>query len=182
MEEDLVMHARSLGSKIEVAADTPPTTALSKLKSYLSRLRFVVMIDDANRDGHQAAAEWIPASSEAHAVLVTSQQPAEELVHFESALGPFEKMTLSGFDEATSVELIRMMCKQCVYIINQADRLEVIVKQLDCLPLGVRLFGDWCNSRYHNPNSKLKALNRIHGSGGATSGGAEHTAAAADGA
>jgi len=149
VEEDLVVHARSLGSKIEVAADSPPSYALLKLKSYLSRLRFVAFIDDANCNGLQAAQQWIPASSEPHAFLVTSQQPAEELAPLETALGAFEKITLFGFDEATSLQMIKSICKRCVCIVNRSDQLKVVVGQLNCLPLGVRLFGDWCNARYH---------------------------------
>ena len=43
VEEDLVMHARSLGSKIGVAADSSPSDALTKFKDHLSRLRFVAI-------------------------------------------------------------------------------------------------------------------------------------------
>jgi tetratricopeptide (TPR) repeat protein len=161
VEEDLVVHARSLGSKIEVAADSPPSSALLKLKSYLSRLRFVAFIDDANSDGLQAAAQWIPASSEPHAFLVTSQQPAEELGPFETALGAFEKITLSGFDEATSLQLIKSICERCACIVNQADQLKVVVGRLNCLPLGVRLFGDWCNARYHRDVKTMNTAKKV---------------------
>ena len=149
VEQDLVLHARSLGRKIEVVVDSPPIFDLSKLKAYLSRLRFVAVIDDANSEGLRAVAQWIPSSSKPHAFLVTTQQPAEELASFETALGCFEKITLTGFDEVTSVELIQSICKQWVCLGNQVDKLKAVVRQLNCLPLGVRLFCDWCNARYH---------------------------------
>lgn len=109
VEEDLEMHARALGSKIAVAADSTPNDALVHLREYLSHLRFVAIIDDANADGLQAVAKWIPRSSACHAVLVTSQQPPEELSFVEASLGPFEKITLDQFTECSSVELLKLM-------------------------------------------------------------------------
>ena len=103
VEESLLMHARNLGSKIGVLADTAPHVALANLKAHLSCLRFVAIVDDANCEGLQAAAQWIPVSTASHAILITSQQPAEELSAIELAHGVFEKIALSEFDCSTSV-------------------------------------------------------------------------------
>ena len=103
VEESLLVHARNLGSKIGVYADTAPHVALSNLKAHLSCLRFVAIVDDANCEGLQAAAQWIPVSTAPHAILITSQQPAEELSAIELAHGVFEKIALSEFDCSTSV-------------------------------------------------------------------------------
>ena len=162
VEEDLVMYARSLGSKIGVAAGCPPSDALNKFKGYLSLLRYVAIIDDANADGLQAAARWIPVSSGLQAVLVTSQQPLEELMSISTALGAFETMALSGFDESTSVELLQRLLKRCVAMADQAHRLRDVAGRLEHLPLGVRLFGEWSQARYHRDakpmNSERKAF------------------------
>ena len=135
VEDDVLVAAHSLGSKIAVAADTPRSDALRHFKDYLSRLRFVTIIDDANVDGLQAAARLIPVSSAVHAVLVTSQQNEEELM-IETTLGFFDKVVLCGFDESTSIELIR---KRCPSLCSDLQRLKNVTGRLD-LPLGVRLF------------------------------------------
>jgi len=145
VEEDVLVAAHSLGSKIAVAADTPASDALKLFKDYLSRLRFVAIIDDANVDGLQAAARLIPVSSALHAVLVTSQQKEEELAPIEGTLGRFEKISLCGFEESTSVELMR---KRCPAICGQEQRLKDVAGRLDHLPLGVRLFCEWSQARY----------------------------------
>jgi hypothetical protein len=145
VEEDALVVARSLGSRIGVTADTSPSDALRLFKDYLSRLRFVAVIDDANVEGLQAAARLIPVSSALHAVLVTSQQKEEELTPIEGTLGRFEKIALHGFEESTSVELMR---KRCPAMCSQELRLKDVAGRLDHLPLGVRLFCEWSQARY----------------------------------
>jgi len=130
-------------ARLPVAADTPPSDALRLFKDYLSRLRFVAIIDDADVDGLQAAARLIPVSSALHAVLVTSQQKEEELAPIEGTLGRFEKITLCGFEESTSVELMR---KRCPAICSQEQRLKmspgawtIFRWECDCFASGARL-------------------------------------------
>lgn len=156
VEEDLVVHARSLGSKIDVSTSCTPIEALSKLKSHLGHSRFVAIIDDANADGLRAAADWIPVSTALHALLVTSQQPAEELAAIEISHGLFEKVDLLQFDLSTSVDLITKICSRCPAIITQTDCLQDIAGCMDNLPLGVRLFAEWCQSQYQRHSRALR--------------------------
>jgi hypothetical protein len=128
-EEDLIAHARSLGSKIAVAPDSASSVALTNLKQYLSCLRFVAIIDDANSDGLQAAAKWIPKSSALHLILVTSQQERGELSAIESAHGSFRKISLPEFDSFTSLKLLQKICNRCVSICDQTERLESIAQR-----------------------------------------------------
>jgi hypothetical protein len=96
VEEDLITHACSLGSKISAAADTVPSVALTNLKNYLARLRFVAIIDDANADGLRAAADWVPVSSALHLILITSYHSSDELLPLEAVYGSFTKIALCG--------------------------------------------------------------------------------------
>ena len=146
VEDDVLIAARSLGSKIGVAADTPPSDALKSFADYLSHLRFVAIIDDADVDGLQAAARLIPVSSAFHSVLVTSQQKEEELMSIEATLGCFQKIALSAFDERTSVELIR---KRCPLLCSEEQRLKDVAERLCHHPLGLRMFCEWSQARYH---------------------------------
>jgi Cdc6-like AAA superfamily ATPase len=146
MEEDLMTYARSLGSKIAVAADTAAGVALTNLRNYLAHLRFVAIIDDADADGLQAAAKWIPVSSALHMILVT--QPSGELTAMESAYGAFTRIELSKFDPSTSVALLQKICEKCSAMKDETQRFQSIAERLDHLPLGVRLFGEWSQARY----------------------------------
>jgi hypothetical protein len=135
VEDDVLIAARSLGSKIGVSSDTPPSDALKSFSDYLSHLRFVVIIDDADVDGLQAA-RLIPVSSALHAVLVTSQQNEEELMSIEATLGRFQKIVLSAFDERTSIELIR---KRCPSLCGEEQRLKDVAERMCHHPHGLRL-------------------------------------------
>ncbi len=157
VEEDLVVQARSLGSKIGVFADTATHVALTNLKAHLSSLRFVAVIDDANSEGLQAAAKWIPVSTALHAILITSQQPAEELASIEVAHGRFEKITLCEFDSSTSVVLLQKVCDRCPAVKDDVYRLQDVPARLHHLPLGVRLFGYWCQGRYQRDVRAMKS-------------------------
>ena len=156
VEEDLVVQARSLGSRIGVFADTAPHVALTNLKAHLSSLRFVAVVDDANSEGLQAAALWIPVSTASHAILVTSQQPAEELASIEAVHGRFEKIALSEFDSGTSVALLQKLCDRCPAVKDDVGRLQDVAARLHHLPLGVRLFGYWSQGRYQRDVRAMK--------------------------
>jgi tetratricopeptide (TPR) repeat protein len=156
VEEDLLMHARSLGSKIGVAADSLPRQALDKFKGHLSDLRFIAIIDDATGDGLQAAAQFVPVSSALYSVILTSQQPPGELAALDAAHGMFEKRELSKFDDSSSFQLLQNLCKPCSALIAEKDHLAGIARRMYHLPLAVRLFGEYSRSRYQREAKAMK--------------------------
>ncbi len=156
MEQDLMALALTLGGKIGVTAHSSPRDALSKLKDYLSHSRFIAVVDDADADGLQAAVRWIPASSARHAVLVTSQLPAAALRQLEASIGPFENIDLCGFDECSSLELICKLCDGCSFTAAQVGNLKAVAARSQHVPLAVRLFGNWSNSRYNRDVKTLR--------------------------
>ena len=146
-EEDLLLHARSLPGKVRAEVNSSPNDVLSKFKDFLSRARFVAVIDDANAHGLQAAARWIPKSSARHVVIVTCQS-SPLLSCMEHAFGRFDHVTLSGLDGSACVQLVCRLCKQCSFTASQLNELKQIAERSQHLPLAVRLFGIWSESRY----------------------------------
>ncbi len=68
----------------------------------------------------QTAARLIPVSSALHAVLVTSQQKEQKLKPIEGTLGRFTKIDLHGFEESSSVELMRKsLLERCPAMCSQ---------------------------------------------------------------
>jgi tetratricopeptide (TPR) repeat protein len=161
VEEDLVMHSRSLGSKIGVTVDSLSSEALMKLKNYLAHVRFVVVIDDANVEGLQTAAQWIPVSSALYSVIVTSQQPSDELSAFQAIHGHFEIMELAKFDEKVSLELLQKVCKLCTALAAAVDQLRNVAEQMNHLPVAVRLFAEYSRSRYQREVKALKEAKKV---------------------
>jgi tetratricopeptide (TPR) repeat protein len=146
-EDDLLLHARSLPDKFRAEVNAAPSDVLSKFKDFLSRVRFVAIIDDANADGLQAAARWIPKSSARHVVIVTCQS-SPVLSRMEHTLGRFDHVTLSGLDGSACVALVCRLCKHCSFTASQVNELKNIAERSQHLPLAVRLFGIWSESRY----------------------------------
>ena len=72
---------------------------------FLSRARFVAVIDGANADGLHAAARWIPKSSARHVVIVTCQS-SHLLSCMEHAFGRFDYVL--AMDEVNRRALARL--------------------------------------------------------------------------
>jgi hypothetical protein len=154
--EDIIMHSRSLGSRIGVSEASSAQELLENMKKYLSHVRFIAVIDDANSDGLQAAAKWIPRSKCRYCILLTSQQPASELGDIEAHHGKFRVLELNAFDDAASVALLVRMCSACGHLQEQSLRLLNAARFMGHLPLAIRLFGDWMRLRYVHCVKSLK--------------------------
>jgi tetratricopeptide (TPR) repeat protein len=157
-EQDLVLHARTLGC----AATSAPSDVLPKLRDYLSRARFVAVIDDADDAGLHAAARWIPSSSARHAVLLTSRlhRASPALRHVQAALGTFDTLLLTGLDEAAGMELLCKLCARCSFAPPHLLQLKTVARRSQLLPLALRVFGSWCNSRHHRDTDALHSARK----------------------
>jgi hypothetical protein len=133
---------------------------------FLSHVPYVVLIDDADGDGLQAALKYLPPSRMFCTILITSQMVQQENLRAYLAATQGSAILTNHVDVCelqpfTSDESMRLLidhlCRRAgnpswlipyISIADVQSRLRATFEALGHLPLGVRLFGLWLNREY----------------------------------
>jgi len=180
VDDDILRWGRDLGSTIGVGPGAPPETVLPLLKAFLTTVRYVVLIDDADKAGIQQALKHLPPSGLRCTLLVTSQILQEKdlrayLTAAESGVSVRSSVEVSELQSFTSdecMQLMRSLCPPPPYkpfdkppysyapMYAYGADLCAVFEALVWLPLAVRFFGSWLGGRYRD---EMKAKQKAAG-------------------
>ena len=168
VREDLVRWGRDLGSKIGVGSASSPDAVLPRLKEFLQKVRYVVLIDDADEAGLREALKHLPPSQLRCALLVTSQMLKQ--TDTEALVSASESRDAGHMSSIRMLELAPFTDDECIHLLDRfcppdasatsfpsyaplhahGAQLQAAFEKLERLPLAVRFFCVWLRGRFQD--------------------------------